>query len=173
MNRFSGKNGSNMGCQKSSSNGSSSFKKAPGTPVMLMRNIDQKTGLCNGTRLQVLRMGINIIEVKIISGGRVGSICTIPRMVISSSYTKMPFKLNRRQFPVQVCFAMTINKSQGQTLSQVDLFLQRPVFSHGQLYVAVSRVKSKKGLKVLCCDKNGNYSNYTTNVVYKEVLFHI
>ena len=75
-----------------------------------------------------------------------------------------------RQFPISICFAMTINKSQGQTLSKVGLYLERPVFSHGQLYVAVSRVKSKKGLKVLCCDKDGNYCNHTTNVVYKEVL---
>nr|GEY53077.1 hypothetical protein [Tanacetum cinerariifolium] len=40
-----------------------------GTPVMLMRNIDQKAGLCNGTRLQVLRMAINVIEGKNISVG--------------------------------------------------------------------------------------------------------
>ncbi|GKB01330.1 ATP-dependent DNA helicase PIF1-like protein [Tanacetum coccineum] len=72
-----------------------------GTPVMCMRNIDQKAGLCNGTRLQILQMGINIIEGKIISGGKVGIICAIPRMVITPSDTKMPFKLNRRQFPVQ------------------------------------------------------------------------
>ncbi|GKB34914.1 ATP-dependent DNA helicase PIF1-like protein [Tanacetum coccineum] len=142
-----------------------------GAPVMCMRNIDQKAGLCNGTRLQILRMGINIIEGKIISGGKVGEICAIPRMVITPTDNKMPFKLNRRQFPVQVCFAMTINKSQGQTLPQVGLFLQKPVFSHGQLYVAVSRVKNKKGLKVICCDKDGNYTNSTINVVYKEVLF--
>ncbi|GJZ80919.1 replication protein A 70 kDa DNA-binding subunit B, partial [Tanacetum coccineum] len=130
-------------------------------------------GLCNGTRLQVLRLGINIIEAQIISGGSVGTICAIPRMVISPTDTKMSFKLNRRQFSIQVCFAMTINKSQGQTLLQVGLFLRRPVFSHGQLYVVVSRVKSKKGLKVLCSDKDGNYSNSTSNVVYKEVLVRI
>lgn len=144
-----------------------------GTPIMLMRNIDQKAGLCNGTRLQVLRLGVNVIEAKIISGGNIGNICAIPRMIISPSETKMPFKFNRRQFPIQVCFGMTINKSQGQTLSQVGLFLPKPVFSHGQLYVAMSRVKSKRGLKVICLDKDDNYCNYTTNVVYKEVLCRI
>nr|GEW90123.1 ATP-dependent DNA helicase PIF1-like [Tanacetum cinerariifolium] len=132
-----------------------SIKLKIGTPIMLMHNIDQRSGLCNGTRLQVLRMGENIIEAKIITGTSAGTICAILCMIISLTDTKMPFKLNRRQFPIQVCFAMTINKSQEQTLSQVGLFLRRPVFSHGQLYVAVSRVKSKKGLKVLCSDNDG------------------
>ena len=144
-----------------------------GTPVMCLRNIDQRGGLCNGTRLQVVRMGINNIEAKIISGGKVGEIRSIPRMIISPSDKKMPFQLNRRQFPISVCFAMTINKSQGQTLSKVGLYLERSVFSHGQLYVAVSRVKSKRGLKVLCCDKDGNYTNSTTNVVFREVLYRL
>ena len=149
------------------------IKLKVGTPVMLMRNIDQKAGICNGTRLQVIRLGVNVIEARIISGGTIGRICAIPRMVITPSKTKMPFKLNKRQFPIQVCFGMTINKRQGQTLSQVGLYLPKPVFSHGQLYVALSRVKSKQGLKVLCLDREGNYSNSTTNVVYKEVLARI
>nr|GFB85199.1 ATP-dependent DNA helicase PIF1-like [Tanacetum cinerariifolium] len=144
-----------------------------GSPVMCMRNINQRAGLCNKTRLQILRMGVNIIEAKIISGGSVGIICAIPRMVLSPSDTKIPFKFNHRQFPVALCFAMTINKSQGQTLTQVGIFLQRLVFSHGQLYVDVSRVKSKKGLKILCYDEDGNYAKSTTNVVYKEALFRI
>ncbi|GKA14267.1 ATP-dependent DNA helicase PIF1-like protein [Tanacetum coccineum] len=62
-------------------------------------------------------------------------------------------KIVRKQYPLSISFAMTINKSQGQSLSKVGLYLPRPVFTHGQLYVALSRVKSKRGLKVVVCDE--------------------
>jgi ATP-dependent DNA helicase PIF1 len=68
---------------------------------------------------------------------------------------------------------MTINKSQGQTLSTVEVYLQRPVFTHGQLYVAMSRVKSKNRLKYLIEDEDSNCTNETKNVVYKEVFSHL
>lgn len=83
---------------------------------------------------------------------------------------RVPFKFNIRQFPLMVCFAMTINKSQGHSLEEVGLYLRKPIFTHGQLYVAISRVTTKKGLKVLICDEEGKPTNMTTNVVYKEVL---
>lgn len=141
-----------------------------GAPVMLLRNVDQQHGLCNGTRLQVKRLGEHVVEAKIISGSHVGHITFIPRMKLTSSDKKMPFQFQRRQFPLSVCFAMTINKSQGQSLEKVGLFLPKPVFTHGQLYVALSRVKSRRGLKVLISDEEGNPICHTTNVVYKEVL---
>ena len=91
-------------------------------------------------------------------------------MKMIPSDTKIPVKFQRRQFPVMNCFAMTINKSQGQSLSIVGLYLRRPVFTHAQLYVAVSRVKNKKGLKFLICDNKDNVTDQTTNVVYKKVF---
>nr|GEX62113.1 DNA ligase 6 [Tanacetum cinerariifolium] len=59
-----------------------SIKLKIGTPIMLMRNINQRAGLCNGTRLQVLRLGINIIEAQIISGGSVCTIYAIPAWLL-------------------------------------------------------------------------------------------
>jgi ATP-dependent exoDNAse (exonuclease V) alpha subunit len=72
-----------------------------------------------------------------------------------------------------VSFAMTINKSQGQSLKHVDIYLPLPVFSHGQLYVAISRVTSRKWLKILITDENSKDTNKTSNVVYKEVFRNI
>ena len=60
-----------------------------------------------------------------------------------------PFKFIRKQFPIRLCFAMTINKAQGQTIHNVGLYLPQHVFSNGQLYVALSRGISMFTTKVL------------------------
>lgn len=146
------------------------LKLKKGVPIMLLRNIDQQNGLCNGTRLLVTRLDEHVIEARIISGTHIGKMTYIPRLQLMPSDKRVPFKFNRRQFPVTVCFAMTINKSQGQSLAEVGLYLRKQVFTHGQLYVALSRVTTKKGLKIITCDKDGKPTNMTTNVVYKEVL---
>ncbi|CAA7053990.1 unnamed protein product [Microthlaspi erraticum] len=141
-----------------------------GCPVMLLRNIDPIGGLMNGTRLQITQLADFMIEAKVITGDKVGVKVIIPRLLITPSDTLLPFKMRRRQLPLAVAFAITINKSQGQSLSQVGIFLPRPVFSHGQLYVAISRVTSKKGLKILIVDSEGKPQRRTTNVVFKEVF---
>ncbi|KAF1874356.1 hypothetical protein Lal_00008561 [Lupinus albus] len=139
-------------------------------PIMLLRNLDQSEGLCNGTRLVVTKMANHVLEAKIVSCKNVGHIIYIHRMSISPSQTPWSFKLIRRQFPIFVSYVMTINKSQGQSLESVGLYLPKLVFSHGQLYVTISIVKSKKELKILIHDKDGNPLKSTTNVVYKEVF---
>ncbi|XP_076934194.1 uncharacterized protein LOC143600366 [Bidens hawaiensis] len=141
-----------------------------GIPIMLLRNINQKKGLCNGTRLQVVSLGKRVIEAKVVSGTNIGFRTLLSRISLTSSDKKLPFKLKRRQFPISVCFAMTINKSQGQSLSRVGLYLKDPVFTHGQLYVALSRVKTREGIKIVLLDKESKLISETKNVVYKEIF---
>ena len=68
---------------------------------------------------------------------------------------------------------MTINKSQGQSLKHVGVYLPTPVFSHGQLYVVVSRVTTRERLKILIIDEDGQDTNVTSNVVYEEVFRNV
>ncbi len=84
-----------------------------GVPILLLRNLNQSIGLCNGTRLIVKRLGQRVIEAKIITGNNVSKHVFIPRIIMSPSGTDWPFVLRCCQFPVRVAFAMTINKSQG------------------------------------------------------------
>ena len=155
-----------------------------GAVVMLMRNLRTEDGLCNGTRLQVTRLSRRIIIAKILCGPGKGKHAMIPRIKLSDTGTQFPFKLQRVQFPLRPAFVMTINKSQGQTLKHVGIFLRNTVFSHGQLYVAFSRCGDPDKVKVLMLHPepgspqvqgkantaDGSDVFFTSNIVYTEVL---
>jgi ATP-dependent DNA helicase PIF1 len=134
-------------------------------------------GLTNGTRLIVIQFMQHVIEVKVATCLAKGQRVFIPRLSITpSDIERMPFTLRRRQFPVRPAFAMTINTTQGQTLKMVGIFLPKPVFTHGQLYVAMSRIGCLEGVKLLVTNgwedahEDAHAGVYTHNVVYTEVL---
>ncbi|XP_020186773.3 uncharacterized protein [Aegilops tauschii subsp. strangulata] len=118
--------------------------------VILLRNIDPANGLCNGTRLVVRGFERNTIDAEIVIGQHAGRRVFLPRIPLCPSENGMfPFKFKRKQFPIRLSFAMTINKAQGQTIPIVGVYLPNPVFSHGQLYVALSRATAKRNIKIL------------------------
>uniref|UniRef100_A0A453QHK2 ATP-dependent DNA helicase n=1 Tax=Aegilops tauschii subsp. strangulata TaxID=200361 RepID=A0A453QHK2_AEGTS len=152
-------------------------------PIILLRNIDPANGLCNGTRLLVRGFQKNAIDAEIVVGQHSGMRVFLPRIPLCPSDDDMfPFSFKRKQFSIRLSFAMTINKSQGQTIANVGIYLPEPVFSHGQLYVALSRATTTANIKVLTGTHDENkeknkkistsdtYTTYTKNIVYTEVL---
>ena len=93
----------------------------------------------------------NVIEATIIKGKYKGEDVLIPR--ISMILTDLPFDFKRLQLPMRLAFAMTINKSQGQSLEVCGINLEFPCFAHGQLYVACSRVGKPSSLFIYAPQK--------------------
>ena len=143
----------------------------PGVPVMLIRNLNPSAGLCNGTRLIFSHVAPNkrVIYCKLkdeVTGQY--SLVAIPRICLRPKEKEYPFEWSRLQFPITVAFSTTINKAQGDSLKMIGIWLPAPVFGHGQLYVALSRVGAPERCVVAL--KPGEVGNSTRNVVFQEVL---
>jgi ATP-dependent DNA helicase PIF1 len=137
-----------------------------GCCIMLLRNLDACQGHTNGSRYIVVSLQRHVIEARVAAGPHKGKILMIPRIPFVPLEGTFPFSFKRIQFPVRVAFAITSNKSQGQTLKTVGILLKRQFFSHGQLYVALSRVGDAAQVRIMTwADKD-----MMDNVVYKEVL---
>ena len=112
--------------------------------------------------MTVRKLFSHVIEATILTGCAKGENVFIPRIPLIP--TDMPFDFKRLQFPIRLAFAMSINKAQGQSLKVAGIALEEQCFSHGQLYVACSRVGSPKNLFIYA--PNGK----TKNIVYQEAL---
>ena len=153
------------------------LKLKVGALVMCVRNINPAQGLSNGTRLLVHDCQPQVILVEILDGTFAGNRCFLNRVDIDSDKSEGPttaIRFVRRQFPIRLAYAITIDKSQGQTFDRVGIYLERPVFAHGQLYVAFSRARGFPHIrvKVLPSEMQGAFEGltYTENVVYPELL---
>ena len=145
-----------------------------GCVIMLLRNLDTNSGLSNGTSLIVIRVDPNIIHCTILTGVNAGNHVLIPKLPLKATQQDLPIYLRRFQFPVRLAYAVTINKSQGQTYNKVGIYLHKPCFAHGQLYVALSRARAFNDVKVIVneTDQQGVHrgQTFTLNVVEENLL---
>jgi ATP-dependent exoDNAse (exonuclease V) alpha subunit len=141
-----------------------------GCPIILLRNLSPSAGLCNGTRLVVRRMSDRVLEAEILGGEHNGEIAFIPRITMtpSGNTNDFAFILSRLQFPIRLALAISINKAQGQSVKYVGVDLRVPVFTHGQLYFALSRATSRSRVKVLLPPRSRE--NRTLNVVFPQIF---
>ena len=145
----------------------------PGMPVIIVRNLNVRRGLCNGTRAIVLEARRYTLLLRVMSGPLAGETYVLPRITLThNADERLSVTFSRKQFPIKLAFALTINKAQGQTLRRVAVYLPTPVFSHGQMYTAVSRAGDPDGLRVHALGSRNPVDGhvYTRNIVWEEAL---
>ncbi|KAK0409667.1 hypothetical protein QR680_004685 [Steinernema hermaphroditum] len=144
-----------------------------GCEVMLLRNLNVKIGLCNGTRLKVLEMKDNLLICAPVNRTeRMPEKIAIHRIPMSSSdRPEEEFAFIRHQYPLRLSYSLTINKAQGQSLDKVGLVLPTSCFAHGQLYVALSRAHKQVDIAVTHYRVSDASKRFLLhNIVYKDIL---
>ena len=118
----------------------------------------------------------NSIRAEVLGGSHAGNLVFIPKVTLRPSDVHLPFQLCRIQLPVRLAYSMTINIAQGQTFQKVGLDLPKPVFAHGQLYVALSRATTEDGVRVKLEEtKEQGFRNgiaFTKNVINPQIIPH-
>lgn len=141
-----------------------------GCIVIVMRNLCAKYGIMNGVKLRVISISRFLIVARTLCSAQ--RTVLLPRISFSMTVPSSAVRVTRRQFPLRLAYALTINKSQGQTLARVCFDLRSPVFTHGACYVGLGRVQGADDLAVLLGEDargpDGRY--YILNIVYAELV---
>ena len=154
------------------------LKLKENTVVILLRNMNIKAGHCNGTRYLIKNIGqYRLVLEKLDSKlGDKNSLLVLPRIPMEYGGGNFPFKLTRLQFPLKIAFTLTINRAQGQSASKCGLLLPKNVWTHGQIYVALSRCGNPNNIFVWAEQEQFEDFNlpkhkmFIKNVVYKEIV---
>lgn len=145
------------------------LKLKVGSVCLVMRNLNIADGLVNGTKVIVTAISNRLITVRLPQSTQpIG----IPRITFRFAFVEgSPLLIRRRQFPLMLAYSMTGHKSQGQTIEYVGVDLRTDCFTHGQLYVLLSRVRRPDDIVVLVPpDRVHGGVAYTKNIVYDDLL---
>ena len=141
-----------------------------GCVVMCLRNMSM--GICNGTKLQVMNAHEHTLECRVLTGRAAGDVVVLPRITLmdDSGFDTVQFK--RKQFPVALAYACSIDKSQGQSLKCCGLLCQTECFVHGQCYTAYSRPIGPEFMTVFQPETHCEERNHVRmkNVVWPEAF---
>jgi ATP-dependent DNA helicase PIF1 len=131
--------------------------------------------LATNTRVRIVRIFTYLIVARTLNEPQ-ERVVGIPRIRFKfRSHNGNSFQITRTQFPLRLAYAMTINKSQSQTLGKVLLDSTEPSFAHGHTYVALSRIRDVNNIRILIGsdklhDHNGILVPTLTNIVYPEMV---
>ena len=114
----------------------------------------------------VTELRSNYVVVKHLNGSESFE---IPRIPIVAKDKSIPFEIQGIRLPLRLAFSMTIIKAQMQTFDRLRVHLEHPPFEHGQLYVAISRVRSAEGLSIYNGESSAPVCS-TRNIVYSELM---
>ena len=123
--------------------------------------------LMNNTKVIMREISRHLITVETLMWH---SQFVLPRIVFRFTLPRSELTIERRQFKLRLCYAVTVNKSQGQTLDKVCVDLREHPFAHGQLYIAANCVRNSN---ILVLSQDSHLLDgcaLTKNIVYRELL---
>ena len=144
--------------------------------IILIRNLHVHMKDVNGTRYIITALSSNLITAKKLGANDDEPLLLIPRVIHLTKNDEFPFIMKRVQFPVKLAYVMTFQRAQGQSLDKCGILLSRSVWTHGQLYVAMSRCGAMSRVKIYANQAEFEELNlppdnhYRHNVVYTEVF---
>lgn len=148
------------------------LKLKPGCLCSIMRNLSIEQGLVKNVRVLIKNLHRNFIEVEVVQSAAHlpgNKIFCLPRINFEFSPHFCPWTIQRKQYPLRLAYSTTFNSCQGLTLERAVLDLRTPVFAHGQLYTAISRVRHRDSIHALFTEDN-ILTRRTKNVVHKSLL---
>jgi hypothetical protein len=139
-----------------------------GDICFMMRGMYKDQKLAKNTRVKIVSIKTFRIQVCRLSDPTI--VFSIPRIRFKINHF-LGFTIIRTQFPLELAYAMSKNKSQGQGFSKCLIDIRADVFAHGQEYVAFSRLRDISHGAVFCNENQLMEGNIVVaNVVYPELF---